>query len=100
VKRPGVGALLFYVALDLANPLMPGALCFDPQQSVEAVGRARAAVVLVVATTPPVPHAAEPLVRDVTWSVIEPPVPCFGGRATPRARTALRSLTELSPDDD
>jgi hypothetical protein len=29
--------LLVYLSLDLANPLMPGALRFDPDASVEAV---------------------------------------------------------------
>jgi hypothetical protein len=29
--------LLLYVALDFANPLMPGAVCFDPNASIEGV---------------------------------------------------------------
>ncbi len=37
-------ALLLYVTLDFGNPLMPGAVSFDPSESVEAMqgGGARA----------------------------------------------------------
>jgi hypothetical protein len=102
VRRLRVGALLLYVALDLANPLMPGALCFDAERSVEAIGGARAAVVLAAATATalPVVRTAEPVARDVTWRAAESPGLRAGARATPRARTALRPPTQPSPEDD
>ena len=85
--------LVLYVALDFANPLMPGAVCFDPADSVEGVGRARASV------------AAPSIAVSPTTEVVLPAA--LGARvaastATPRARTAVpiapRARTAPAPD--
>ncbi|MBI2158262.1 MAG: hypothetical protein HYU26_15380, partial [Candidatus Rokubacteria bacterium] len=41
VSRLTLRLLLLYVALDFSNPLMPGAVSFDPDDSVEAVRAGR-----------------------------------------------------------
>src|SRR5262245_62274725 len=83
--RFSILALLLHLSLDFANPNMPGALCFDPDQSVDAIrteARADApATVLAVrspqppaaAIAPPPPEvprsAAASIASRVTWSL-------------------------------
>lgn len=43
VSRLTLLLLLFYVALDFSNPLIPGAVSFDPDESVEGVRAGRVA---------------------------------------------------------
>jgi hypothetical protein len=43
-----------YVGLDLANPFMPGAFTFDPEQSVDGVHGERSRPQLVTLATPAV----------------------------------------------
>lgn len=48
--------LVLYVAADFANPMMPGAVSFDPAESVEGIHAARApqsSVTVLPAPTPP-----------------------------------------------
>jgi hypothetical protein len=99
MRRLGVAALLLYVALDLANPLMPGALCFDAEQSIEAVGRARSAVAVPAVTAMPVSHAVVPPPPVRAWRPAKPAAPPPDAGA-PRARAALRRPADPSPDDD
>jgi hypothetical protein len=49
--------IAIYVGLDLANPFMPGAFIFDPEQSVEGVHGERGRQQLVALATPAVPRA-------------------------------------------
>ena len=94
-------AILLYVAADFANPLMPGAVCFDPDESVDGVGRPRASAVSTPALTTP----AGPVV-----SLPPPPPPPAAAHGpmfadaraagpAPRARTALPLLSDRSADD-
>jgi hypothetical protein len=57
MRRLLVLALLVYLALDFGDPSMPGALNFDPDQSVEAVStqpREGAPVSIIAALSSPV----------------------------------------------
>lgn len=78
--------LLAYLALDFANPLMPGAVSFDPDDSVEAVRGGHA----------PAPDAVsfvgEPLVPAV---VRAPPPRCSIARAARATRTPRERLAHL-----
>jgi hypothetical protein len=63
-----VSALLLYITLDLADPQVPGALNFDPDECVEAVDvqktrppRLPAAVVAVAAAGPPATFEGPPV---------------------------------------
>ena len=93
-------ALMVYVVLDFANPLMPGAVCFNPADSVDGVNRARASVVgpivtaRPVADAPPAPGVAPRIVvRTATPGVVlDIPI-------VPRARTAPGRSASPSPDD-
>ena len=98
--RLAFAALLVYVRLDLANPLMPGAVCFDPDDSVEAVGRTRTSAALPSITVSPTAEAvptAGPVAHGVAMGTTprrEPPVPIV-----PRARTAPTRGSSRSFDD-
>ena len=62
-------ALVLYVALDFANPLMPGAVNFDPDTSVDGITahhQVSRSLFVSVATSAPV-------------STQSPPVPHVGG---------------------
>jgi hypothetical protein len=54
-------ALLLYVSLDFANPLMAGAVCFDPDRSVEGLARARSLLAAVVVLGGPAVLPAPPV---------------------------------------
>ncbi len=68
-----IGLLLLYVAMDFANPMMPGAFEFEPAESVEALRGERNRVIaptdlpapnpLVVSELPPRPRE-EGVVRN------------------------------------
>ncbi len=78
--------LLAYVALDFANPLMPGAVTFDPDDSVEAVRAGH------VPAPDAVPSVSEPLVP----AVVRAPTPrCAIARAARAARTPRERLAHL-----
>ena len=84
-SRLAILFFLLYVAFDFANPLMPGAVSFDPNDSVEAVrasqARAGAATVATVPRTPErlrAPGEARPVVR--AEPVILPPRERLGHR--------------------
>ena len=78
--------LLVYVAVDFANPLMPGAVSFNPDDSVEAVraSQARVGDAPVVAVSPRVadrlqtPASGRPIAR--VEPVILPPRERLGHR--------------------
>ncbi|HBH01064.1 MAG TPA: hypothetical protein DDZ42_03920 [Candidatus Rokubacteria bacterium] len=78
-SRLAILFVLLYVAFDFANPLMPGAVSFDPDDSVEAVrasqaGAGDAAVVAVPPRAPErlqAPAGARPLARVA--SAVRPP---------------------------
>lgn len=55
-------AFLLYVALDFANPMIPGAVTFDPDDTVEAVRADGAAALeqLIVIAPAPAPDAVAP----------------------------------------
>jgi hypothetical protein len=94
-------ALLLYVVADFANPLMPGAVRFDPDDSVDGVGCARSSTIEpstlaasagAVASLPaPPPALAE---RRLQQARRVPAVP-----VAPRARAALAVLSDPSSDD-
>jgi hypothetical protein len=94
-------ALLLYVTLDFANPLMAGAVCFDPDRSVEAVGRARSPVPAATILTGPAVLPAPP-VDEPDPGLRLAPAP-ERARTTsglrPRARATLGASTEPSPED-
>jgi hypothetical protein len=48
--------IAIYVGLDLANPFMPGAFIFDPEQSVEGVHGERGRQQFAALATPTVPR--------------------------------------------
>ena len=52
-----VGLLLMYVGLDFANPMMPGAVSFDPSECVEGVHLERARTPESTASVPVLPVA-------------------------------------------
>jgi hypothetical protein len=96
-----VSGVLLWVTLDLATPQMPGALKFNPDESVDVVDAkgsrpilpAAAAVPLAVASTPGV--LEDPLVRvdaapRAPW---RPPVIL-------RARTLVSESSSPAPDAD
>jgi hypothetical protein len=93
-------ALVLYVAADFANPLMPGAVCFDPNESVDGVARARSSTivppVLSGAPGPATPLPAPPPVTAPSFIAC----PAAGAAATPpRARAALPLVSDRSSDD-
>lgn len=45
-------AILVYVTLDLSLPSMPGAFVFEPDDSVESIGRGRLMAEIAVASAP------------------------------------------------
>lgn len=83
-SRLAVLFLLLYVALDFGNPLMPGAVSFDPEDCVEAVraGRVTAPADGVAVAPAPAPPRFEP-VRSADLPLA--PVPAPG---PPRERLA------------
>ena len=79
--------LLLYVGADFSNPMMPGAVSFDPTDSVDGI-RARAAV---AALAPPV--AAGPVCL-----MVEPapaPAPSTRDWLTPLARAPIARPAHL-----
>jgi hypothetical protein len=93
-------AVTLYVSLDLANPLMPGALMFGVEDSVKARQserfRGQDDTTLVAATLPPEglePSAPRPAVDRISAGV-------DGGRPpeAPRARSSLS--TPAAPSED
>ncbi|MBI1737585.1 MAG: hypothetical protein HYR51_20630 [Candidatus Rokubacteria bacterium] len=66
VQRGLLVLVLLYVALDFTNPLIPGAVSFDPEACTEGarIERGRAAVVATPAL-PLVQHDAVPVVMTI-----------------------------------
>jgi hypothetical protein len=74
-----VRLLLLYVALDFANPMMPGAVSFDPGDCVEGAHLERARAPDSVAATPVrvAAHLVDPLLVDPPLpSAVRNPRPC------------------------
>jgi hypothetical protein len=88
------------VALDCANPLMPGAVCFDAAASVEAVAGARVPprVTLVTAAAPLEAIPCAPAEFRVGRRPIAP-LPGADAGTAPRARSALLRRSDRSPED-
>ena len=96
--RLRLAALLVYLTLDFANPLMPGAVCFDPADSVDGVTGARPSTTAVALTV------AMPVVRPAPPAV-HPPMPSPQPRAhgpveRPRPRGRTDHAAPLSATDD
>ena len=91
-------ALLLYLAADFANPLMPGAVCFDPDESIDGLARARSSAIV-----PPVlTGAAAAPVTPARAVAVSRSVPSPARRAVhpiPRARAALALVSDRSSDD-
>ena len=100
--RLGLLALLLYVSVDCANPMMAGAVCFDPDACVEAVTHARSLPSTATANTAPAVTiaaeavAVERLVRRPGAS----PSSGAGGEVVQRPRARLAPAGETSPEDD
>jgi hypothetical protein len=99
--RLGLLALALYVTLDCANPLMAGAVRFDPDDCVEAVTHARFVPSAAVAVT------ASPVATALPGATSRPaPVaavrraPAVARADAPRARVALDPVPDTTPDDD
>lgn len=94
-------AILLYVAADFANPLMPGAVCFDPDESVDGVARARssalavAPVLISLASARVIPAP----VRPPDLSHVRTSPDARAAYPPPRARAALPLLSDRSSDD-
>jgi hypothetical protein len=89
-------ALLAYVGLDFANPLMPGAVSFAVEDSVEGIRADRARD-----TVPALPHTLPPAPRDVVRApaVSARSRPPRTPAATPRARPLARAATGAGRTD-
>ena len=85
--------LLLYVTLDFSNPMMPGAVSFDPDDCVEAVraGRLTTPADAVAAVPAPAPSRFEPVRRAVL-----PRAPVMSP-APPRERPAHAWRTPAPP---
>jgi hypothetical protein len=100
--RLGLLALLLYVSVDCANPMMAGAVCFDPDSCVEAVTHARSlpfAGTANTATAVSIASAAvapERLDRSPGVSASSGAV----GEVAQRPRARLSPVSETSPEDD
>jgi hypothetical protein len=71
-----VGLLVLYLVLDFANPLMPGAVCFEPGDSVEGTRAARDHARLAIPALPAAPPARPaPLVAPRLRPAARPPAP-------------------------
>ena len=99
--RVGFLALLLYVVLDFANPLMPGAVCFDPDDSVDGVARARSSSVAPPALADPAVPLARLVAPAPRVALPDPPTVTTSGRAEapPHPRGSLPSRSERSPED-
>jgi hypothetical protein len=93
-------ALVVYVGLDFCDPSLPGALNFDPDQSVDAVhlqGTRASLAAPSVAVLPPMARAVDterPLLDIKPTRRISPrPSPAV------RARGVVRDTTPAPPDD-
>ena len=99
--RLRVLTLLLYVTLDCANPLMAGAVCFDPDTSVEAVTFARSFPSAGASLTAPVvgvvPPAPTPARLGVGAGVSVAPAPA--GAVAPRARAGRDLVGDPTPED-
>jgi hypothetical protein len=92
--------LLLYLAADFANPLMPGAVCFDPDDSVEGVGCARSSVMAPQVLAAPSRATMPPV--TATAPVTRPTAPRRGSGAAwarPQARAALQPVSEPSSSE-
>jgi hypothetical protein len=99
VARLAFAALLLYVAADFANPLMPGAVCFDPDESVDGLARARSSAVMLPVVSAAARTAAAAAPPPVTAHRSTPYPESRAVHAVPRARAALPLLSDRSSDD-
>jgi hypothetical protein len=91
-------ALMLYLAADFANPLMPGAVCFDPDDTVDAVGCVRSPV--TPSPLPPLHAHAVPVAPETTRDIRPRSTrrDRRAVRAAPRARAVLSVVPESSSD--
>ena len=98
-RLPAV-AFILYVALDLSNPLMPGAFNFNPDTSVDA---AQASVTHRTRTTPArsaVPEHDRPSTGAGRSSVGRPPVHRVVSDWLPAARSTPPAAAPAPPATD
>ncbi|HXG03343.1 MAG TPA: hypothetical protein VNO23_08040 [Candidatus Binatia bacterium] len=104
VRRVPALVLLLYVALDFANPLMPGAVNFDAGSSVEAVRLERAwSSRGLVAATPAVPPPLAVSAALASTPVAHPTRPAPArptGRLAAPPRSGPTAESPSSPGDD
>jgi hypothetical protein len=86
--------LLLYVAADFSNPMMPGAVSFDPSASVDGV-RADRARADDTALPPPVAVGPVRLVLETAAA----PSPLARARITPLARTPISRLALVGAEE-
>ena len=97
--RVGILALLLYVTLDCANPMMAGAVGFDPDTCVEAVTHARPIAPAGVASAT---HVMDPVAPRLACAVRRCSMPVASGGGVdgaPRARAGLALVADTSPED-
>lgn len=98
---PGRLVLLvaLYVALDFANPLMPGAVCFDAGDTVDGVRGQRPRVTAVPAVVPPVRYDVVPEPRVHAPVPRLSPVPPLGREAFHPRRLPPATPAEAASGD-
>jgi hypothetical protein len=97
--RLRVLTLLLYLTLDCANPMMAGAVGFDPDTCVEAVTHARPLAPTGVASAT---HVVDPAVLRLACPVRRSSIPVASGGGVdvpPRARAGLALVADASPED-
>ncbi|MBI1964092.1 MAG: hypothetical protein HYS37_12045 [Candidatus Rokubacteria bacterium] len=97
VSRLTLRLLLLYVALDFSNPLMPGAVSFDPDDSVEAVRAGRLEPPAAAVAVTPVPAPARVESAPPTRPALRRPA---GPAAPPVVLTHLRRTPAPSRTSD
>ncbi len=94
--RPGVLLILLYVTLDFANPMMPGAVMFNPDDTIEGVYVERVrpqSPAVAVALVPILGHGdLLPIIRAVARGLRENP------EAPNRWRVQIGRAHSFSPD--
>ena len=87
--------VLFYVALDLAWPGLPGAFVFDPAGSVDSIERTRSRATVEVAVVPPlavIPCPLPPRCSEHSERVVSPTL------VSPAARAVVSRLPRATLD--
>ncbi|MBI2014339.1 MAG: hypothetical protein HYS77_02180, partial [Candidatus Rokubacteria bacterium] len=90
-SRLAILCVVLYVVLDFSNPLIPGAVSFDPDESVEAVRAGRVAAPAATAT----PLAPAPPRLQVV--LVERPAPARASGTDAPYRCPLRIRRTPAP---